>query len=339
MIQHRPDSLSRVALWILLVTVVWACSKPASDQPPPSIQLADPPKPGAGKTADAPQKMEFRGPGTLVPKTVEGWAISSAPRYFGPANLFDLINGGAEIYVEYGLKEMVTVDYRDKSTAGVTITLEVYDQGTPLGAFGRVARFLAGRLDPSDAGKGLSPELAERGIFGSGDLIFWKGQYLVHLTLLDESPTATPESINAAGQRLLPKFAAAVSAKIKENPSLPSELASFPPEGRLARSGAWLKSKLAGLDELGAGFTVRYKEGDTHWTMCVTDQFKTPEAAKTNLGQATAAWQKKNEQTKRLTIAQAGNRLVCLAQNAAPYLADKKRDELLKSLGESLSKK
>ena len=50
--------------------------------------------------SDAPEAV-FEGPGEMVPKTVDGFEISSNPRYFGPGNLYDLINGGAEIYAEF----------------------------------------------------------------------------------------------------------------------------------------------------------------------------------------------------------------------------------------------
>ena len=116
-----------------------------------------------GAVAEPPEQMTFEGPGALLGRQVGDWRISSAPRYFGPDNLYDLINGGAEIYVEFGLTKMVTVDYKAPDRKTQTVTVEVYDMGTPNGAFGRVARFLDGLVDPSGAGDGLPADLAELG--------------------------------------------------------------------------------------------------------------------------------------------------------------------------------
>jgi hypothetical protein len=251
-----------------MTILVSSCSERSpSNAPPSSPPLKDTAPEEAARPAPDLEKMVFEGPGLLLPKKALDLELSSSPRYFGPSNLFDLINGGAEIYAEFGLKKMVTADYRSPARKDKTVTLEIYDQGSPLGAFGRTARFLAGREDPSKAGEGLPGEIAERGLFGGTDIVYWKDRYLVHVTLLDESPDATLESMKTTARELLPPFAEAVAAKITSNPPLPPLLAAFPTAGRLARSEAWETKDLAGIDGLGAGFTVRYRAGDKAFSL------------------------------------------------------------------------
>ncbi len=216
-------------------------------------------------------KMVFEGPGEMLPKMVGDFAIAESPRYFGPDNLYDLINGGAEIYAEFGLKKMVTVEYKSKKVAETSVTVEVYDQSSPLGAFGRMARFLTGRKDPSKAGEGLPADLQDRGLFGGTDLVFFKDHYLVHITLLDESPTASLESMKKKGEALLPDFAKAVAEMIKSNPPLPAEFARFPAEHRVARTEAWEPKDTAGVDGVGPGFSARYNDGEKSWTVLMTE--------------------------------------------------------------------
>ena len=60
-----------------------------------------------------------------------------------------------------GLVKMVTSDYKSQAHATITVTVEIYDMGSSLGALGRVGRFLAGRSDPSKAGEGLPEALRE----------------------------------------------------------------------------------------------------------------------------------------------------------------------------------
>jgi len=250
--------------------------------------------------------MVFEGPGGKLPRAFGEMAISAPPRYFGPDNLYDLINGGAEVYAEFGLVRMVTADYASPRRPGITVTAEVYDMGSVEGAFGRTARFLDGRQDPSTAGEGLPSAWTDRGILGAGDLVAWQDRFLVHLTLLDESATADGDSIAAAGRELLPPMAEAVFTRIGADPPPPSDLASFPSANRIARSEAWSPTALAGIDGLGAGYTVRYADGDIGWTAFATaalaDEAEAESAWKTVLGSEAPG--------RRIAARIAGKRLV-----------------------------
>ncbi len=256
--------------------------------------------------AKAAEPMTFEGPGEKLPQQAGGLAIASSPRYFGPDNLYDLIDGGAEIYLEFGLVRMVTADYASPDRPGITVTVEVYDMGSPEGAFGRAARFLEGRKDPSTAGQGLPAAWAGHGIFGTGDLVVWRDRFLLHLTLLDESTTTGAESAAATGGKLLPPVAEAVLARIESDPPPPSDLALFPPANRLARSEAWSPRGLAGIDGLGAGCSIRYADGDLVWTAFATSAFA-------NAGEAEAAWKtvlSAEAPGRRIALRVAGRRLV-----------------------------
>lgn len=218
-------------------------------------------------------KMVFEGPGEKLSTEVGDWKIVPGPRYFGPENLYDLINGGAEIYVDFGLKKMVTADYRSAAKEGLSVTAEVYDMGSVKGAFGRMARFLSGRADPANAGDGLPAGLEAKGIISGTDIIYFKGSYLVHLTLLDESPTATMESMTKAGAQVLPLFAESIAAKIADDAPIPAEFTAFPKENRIGRTEAFETKDTAGIADLGSGFTVRYRQGENSWTLLATDVF------------------------------------------------------------------
>ncbi|MDJ0762306.1 MAG: hypothetical protein QNJ97_04900 [Myxococcota bacterium] len=271
-----PQLIQKTIISVIFATAGLGCAdRSAEKAPAPSASTPqadkaalDDPSPGAvpGQAAN----MVFEGPGKMLPKKVGDFEIASAPRYFGPDNLYDLINGGAEIYAEYGLKKMVTIDYKSKTQAEKTVTVEVYDQGSLLGAFGRMARFLAGRTDLSTVGQGLPDPLKDKGFFGGTDLVYFKDQYLVHITLLDESPSATLASMKAGAKAILPAFASAVADLIPNDPALPADFGLFPAEHRIARGDAWEPNRVAGIDALGAGFTAQYKLEDQAWTLFIT---------------------------------------------------------------------
>ncbi len=251
-------------------------------------------------------KMVFEGPGKILVKETSDWKIASVPRYFGPNNLFDLINGGAEIYRDFGLVKMVTADFRSSPRKTLTVTVEIYDQGSQKGAFGRMARFLTGRADPSNAGQGLPPDLADKGIFSGSDLVFYKDRYLVHITLLDESPDATVESMTKAGKEILPGFAAAIGTNIKTNPPPLKVLSLFPEAHQIGRSHAYDSKDTAGIENLGPGYTVRYKNGDKTWTLFATEAFGDKSVVKTKLD----AYSKTPIKKEKTIFSAADNRIV-----------------------------
>ena len=158
--------------------------------------------------------FEFRGPGQHLPKAVGAFRVANAPRYFDRSNLYNLINGGSEVYISLGLKEMVTADYTSKDKPKVTVTVEIYDMASPKNASARFQKFLAGWEDPSSAGKGLPDSMTKRGLLGSANASFWKEQYLVNVTVLDESDSASKETMTLLGAQLLPEFARSIDDTI-----------------------------------------------------------------------------------------------------------------------------
>ncbi len=283
---------------------------------------------GDMEAKNVPVPMTFEGPGKKLPAKIEGWEISSAPRYFGPGNLYDLINGGAEIYVQFGLVKMVTSEYRSDSLKNTAVTVEIYDMGSPLGAFGRTARFLEGLMDPSGVGEGLPSALSGKSILGDGDLVTWKDRYMIHLTLMDESPTASQESISLTGRKILPLFAAAVCARIENDPPPPPIFALFPAEKRLARTEAWHPERLIGVGGFGPGYTVRYVDGNLAWIAFVTEKFPDEAASK-------SAWESvkgADVDGRALVLKVAGRHVVGIIQDGNEPLGDKLIEDLAATL-------
>lgn len=308
----------------------------SSEQPPAPSPHSGQSNSGAGSKGvveGGEAEMVFEGPGALLAKQVGEWKIAGAPRYFGPDNLYDLIDGGAEIYVEFGLVKMVTADYKAPDKPTQTITVEVYDMKTPDGAFGRTARFLEGLADPSTAGAGLPAELRDLGILGEGDLVFWKGKHMAHLTLLEEDPAADIAAIAAAGKQVLPLFATDLAARMDGPISLPAVFARFPAEGRLARSEAWHPADVLAIEGLGPGYSVRYSTGEASWTAFTTERFVDEKAAE-------SAWKSVKSaeaEGRRVALKLAGERVVGLVQEGEPRLDDSAAEKFAESLEQGFS--
>jgi hypothetical protein len=107
--------------------------------------------------------------------TAEGWKEIGPSRVFVGEGLYDLINGGAVIYFEYGFKQAVTQEY--ENIDGHSIVLQIYEMTDPSSAFG-VYTFLRGA-------EGKNFDIGDEGVIEDHYLYFWKGNFLITLIASD----------------------------------------------------------------------------------------------------------------------------------------------------------
>ena len=93
------------------------------------------------------------------------------------ADLHLVINGGAEIFYEYGFQQAVYQTYRYKGEH--RINLEIYEMTDPSAAYG----IYSFKTDTS----GRSLDIGANGWWADYYLIFWKGPYLATIIGLDNS--------------------------------------------------------------------------------------------------------------------------------------------------------
>ena len=113
-------------------------------------------------------------PGSLtgnLPLSVDvgGWKLSDAPKTYRGDELFLMINGGADIYHEYGFRQVQSAEYVDEN--GNSINLEIYEMESPAAAYGIYT------FKTSDSGKRLS--IGQEALLQDYYLNFWKGNLLV----------------------------------------------------------------------------------------------------------------------------------------------------------------
>lgn len=142
---------------------------------------------------------------------LKNWKGEKAPRLYKGEDLFLYIDGGAEIYHEYGFKQVLVQDYT--SADGKSLTLEIFELANSECAFG-VFTF-------KSSGKGRTIAVGQDGQLEDYYLNFWKGNILVTLTGFDGSPQVI--------QGLL-LIANSVDAKIKTRGTRPSLIEIFPKE-------------------------------------------------------------------------------------------------------------
>ena len=65
-----------------------------------------------------------------------GWQIADGPTDYDSESLYEYLNGGAPLYLDFGFQGLVHVRYQLGEDSLSSVTLDVYDMGSDLGAFG-----------------------------------------------------------------------------------------------------------------------------------------------------------------------------------------------------------
>jgi hypothetical protein len=120
---------------------------------------------------------EEEGLSILLPtaKEINNWERNLDFEEYKGEDLFYYINGGAEIYHEYGFERVIVQDYKSKN--GRSASLEVYKMSTPQSAYGMYTF--------KSSGRGQELNMGHVGKLQDYYLNFWKGQYLVTITGFD----------------------------------------------------------------------------------------------------------------------------------------------------------
>jgi hypothetical protein len=162
----------------------------------------------------------------LPEKKLNNWQAEDSPQQYTGDDLYLYINGGAEIYHEYGFEQVIVQDYSNKQ--GKSISLELFEMSGPESAFGMYA------FKSSSLGKELS--IGDGAALEDYYLNFWKGKYLITLTGFD----ADEETVLG-----LKQIAESMDAKIKSTASAPKLVKMLPEEGLIKPGIKYFKGPLA----------------------------------------------------------------------------------------------
>lgn len=143
----------------------------------------------------------------LLPTSIEiqSWARYLEFEEYTGEDLYFYIDGGAEIYHEYGFEQVIVQDY--KSENGRSASLEVYKMSSPESAYGIYTFKSSGKGHKLDIGHGC--KLQEY------YLNFWKGQYLVTVTGFD-AEKETVAGLKSIAKAVDQKIQAGKSVKLPE---------------------------------------------------------------------------------------------------------------------------
>ncbi len=145
----------------------------------------------------------------ILPDEMNGWVKKETIQIETPDELYDYIDGGAELYLSYGFVRTISRRYvRDNEP---DITAEVFEMAGPADAFGIYSQ--TRDRDEHEFGQGS--------YYVSGALFFWKGKYWVSISTTE----TTPET-----EACLKGIARYIDNLISETGQLPMILSLLPQE-------------------------------------------------------------------------------------------------------------
>ena len=215
-----------------------------------------------GMVAAAVLSMTAWATPSLLPKELpRGWVLAEGPRVFTKANLFEHINGQAELFFKYGFQRCTFAVYKDRSNPDQQMDLDIYDMGNVLQAFGIFSRF---REEDRPMGVGLDSYLDDH------SALFYQGKYYVALYATEPSP------------ELLKQLAKKVSGNLSDSSPPPREISLFPKEDLKPGSIQYLSEGLLGHQFLGRGFLGTYVDRNKEFQLFLA-VFKSSEQAEAGL--------------------------------------------------------
>jgi hypothetical protein len=219
---------------------------------------------------------------TLVPQ-IPGWGLSEDPRIYLPGTLFEYIDGAAENYLSYDFKELLVANYKnDQSEA--TLTLEIYDLGSDINAFGI---YSSERYPESQF-----LTIGNQGYFEEGALNFIVGSLYVKLLCFD---------CGEKGEATLRSVAKKVEQAVLEKGSLPTLLKDFPKDGLVAHSEKFILRNVLGFAFLHDGYLADYKVKDQEFVLFIIEG-RDEADAKAMLAEYLAAQTKNNQQPEKIPL-------------------------------------
>ena len=168
-------------------------------------------------------------PAEFFPRSgdVPGWRPSGETQTYNRENLFDYMDGEAEMYFVYGFQEMRMQEYANQE--GTPVRVEIYRLDTGENAYGLFTFYRAGRfLEVGNEG-----DLAL-----GGRLCFWQDRYFVRVFPIKNVKEAT-----------LQAFAQHVVGELPTGGTPPKLVSKLPPEKLVPRSECFFHEKLV-LDNI-----------------------------------------------------------------------------------------
>ncbi len=166
------------------------------------------------------------------------------PSFYGE-NLYEYINGAAPAYHDYDFKLLLVQSYKKDD---IEITVEIYDMGNRLNAFGIYS------VERSPDNNYL--EIGAEGYGDSISLNFLQDHFYIKIQAYGVNEKETGKTLQSLSQ--------CISKKIKKGKNLPKFLKRFPDEKQINHTQQYLNKSPLGHEVLAPAYKAEYQWNKKH---------------------------------------------------------------------------
>ncbi len=171
-----------------------------------------------------------------LPRTVGVWTQSGGPKFVGPEDIFNYMDGGGELYLGYRFKRLEVQRYASSDQGEILV--ELYWVETSDDAYGLLSLDWGGEpvalpLQAS-ASTTLPTTDGPRALYGAGLLRLWSGNLFARI-MADHETNASKSAVQAVGQAIAagrldpprPQLIQALPARVGSRFSLRQDRVAF----------------------------------------------------------------------------------------------------------------
>jgi hypothetical protein len=168
-----------------------------------------------------------------------GWKWTGDIKTYDRSNLFELIDGEAELYFPYGFKRAIALSFSSAASPQDSIAAEVYEMGSVLDAFGVYSNY----RDRSSKLVGVGTE----GFAGVTQAMFYRDRFFVKVRA---------HGTSAQNQAAVLPCARAVSQVLSKNAPKPEELDLLEVPTVVQQTQQYFAQSVLGYDFFSTGLTA-----------------------------------------------------------------------------------
>jgi hypothetical protein len=176
-------------------------------------------------------------------------------------NLWDFINGAADVYLSLGFENVHIAEYKKGKNV---IKLEIYKHKDDIQAFGIYASERSPSFD--------FVRIGAQGYKTDGSLNFYKGSYYIKIRTFSKS-----DKIIQSVETLATK----VSDMLPGSSDMPAILKEFPAEGKKLNEETYIRESVLGHEYLADAFKAQYEVGPNKFSVFLFRKKSQAEATKT----------------------------------------------------------
>lgn len=178
------------------------------------------------------------------PGFFEGWVTEGKTETFGPENLYQHIDGEAELFMPYGFEALAFSLYAMAKDPNMALAVDIFRMRSPLDAYGIYSNY----RNP-DAG---TVDVGAEGFAGDTQLMFYQDRYFVEITA---SGTSTPD------QKVFMACARAIAGKLPSPATKPQEISLLSSPEITARTEKYIAESVLGYAFFKRGLTAEASVG------------------------------------------------------------------------------